>query len=73
MVSPVPFGGVLFADGQEPASPNGRRYSVTSAFRRSAVRGLAWDLHTILEQRTRESPVPFGGVLFADPRDGGGV
>ncbi len=62
--SPVPFGGVLFADLPAFRVRFARFRSVTSAFRRSAVRGRqAWfQLPGLL----RASPVPFGGVLFAD-------
>ncbi len=49
--SPVPFGGVLFADCKTVYRINGvRATKVTSAFRRSAVRGLARSFVRVLCQ-----------------------
>ncbi len=63
--SPVPFGGVLFADPFATVSNHGTGGGVTSAFRRSAVRGLE-DGKKSFTFKSSTSPVPFGGVLFAD-------
>ncbi len=90
LASPVPFGGVLFADGDSGRSKSGGPL-VTSAFRRSAVRGHFLDCpeaftrqqshqclsaeccsrtdlfaEVVADTYNVSSPVPFGGVLFAD-------
>ncbi len=62
----MPFGGVLFTDDHAPLRCQESGQAVTSAFRRSAVRGPSKKL--LAQVATFLSPVPFGGVLFADKK-----